>query len=127
MGVTRSCNPGNGAVALDVSAGEYLEYRIPLADSNVQYVLAADGGGSLFDRSGCPPPCSYRWPERGSSPAAGEVRHTLSVQFFGDERLTYRVERRSADGSVVEVVKACSLDNTGGAADFFEPLRVFVS
>lgn len=128
MGVTRSCDPGNGAVDLDVSAGQVLEYRIPAADPNVQYVLAESGGGTVFDRASHPPPCVVRWPGAGTPPGPGdEVRHTLSMQFFGDEELTYRVERLAADGSVLEVVKECSFRNAEDADEFFEPLRVFIS
>ncbi|HEX9886000.1 MAG TPA: hypothetical protein VGA70_05910 [Longimicrobiales bacterium] len=127
MAVARSCNPGNGAVDLAVSAGEYLEYTVPSADANVRFALAESGGGSLFDNTTCPPPCAFRWPAQGTAIGAGEARHTLSMQFFGDERLAYRVVRRSAVGSVLEVVKDCAFENTGGPDEYFEPLRVFVS
>ena len=127
MSVNRTCNPGNGAVDLAVSAGEYLEYRIPSADANVQYVLAERGGGSLFDNASCPPPCTHRWPPEGTDPGRERARHTLSMQFFASESLSYEVERKDSGGSVLEVVKVCSFENSGGPDEFFEPLTISLS
>lgn len=127
MSVTRTCSPGNGAVGLRASEGEYLEYRIPSADGDTQYVLSDGEGGSLLDNRSCPPPCAFRWPTEGARPEPGEARHTLAMQFFGDHTLTYEVERCSEAGAVLEQVKRCSFRNSGGADEFFEALRIFVS
>lgn len=127
MAVDRSCSPGNGAVQLGASAGQYLEYRIPSADSNVQYALSGDAGDTLFDNASCPPPCSHRWPAPGEPPPTGEPVHTLSMQFFGDERLVYEVDRKSADGAVLEVVKRCAFHNTGAPDEYYEALTIIVS
>ena len=127
MSVGRVCSPGNGAVELEVSSGEYLEYRVTRADADVQYVLARGNDEPLFDSSSCPAPCTCRWPSEGEQPSGDEVRHTLSIQFFGDDTLSFEVDRMSAAGAVEEVVKRCTFRNSGGADEHFEALRVFLS
>jgi hypothetical protein len=127
MSVHRGCNPGNGAVELDVSSGQYLEYRVSMADADVQYVLAQGDDEPLFDSSSHPAPCTCRWPAEGEQPSGHEVRHTLSILFLGDTRLLFEVDRMSPAGAVKEVVKRCTFRSSGGVDEHFETLRVFLS
>ena len=127
MSIHRACNPGNGAVELDVSAGQFLEYRVSRADADVQYVLAQGGKKPLFDSSSHPAPCTCRWPAEGEQPSGHEVRHTLSILFLGENTVSFEVDRMSRAGMLEEVVKRCTFRNSGGVDEHFEVLRVFVS
>ncbi len=140
MTVSRTCSDEGLAVELDLGAGEYLSYRIPEAEGTVEYGLADHLGTVLMDSGGCPPPCTRRWPRDDDEiPDDDEVDHVLGVQFIGDGRLVYRIEKRrageGADGAVedggedrlLEVVKECTLAHSGAQDEHFEPVTVFLT
>ena len=51
----------------------------------------------------------------------------MAVQFLAGGELRYDVTRKAADGSVIQVVKRCVFSLDGGADEYFEALRVFLS
>lgn len=128
MAIVRSCDPGDGAVALETSAGEFLEYKIPAASDGVLYVLTDGAGTHILDDGSCPPPCTRRWPSAGGeAPGSEDTTHVLAVQFLGRGELSYEVTRKAADGSTVAVVKKCTFSQDDGPDEYFEALRIFLS
>ena len=49
------------------------------------------------------------------------------MQFFGEDRLMYKVEKHASDGQLLDVVKDCTFANSGTSDDFFEGLRIFLT
>lgn len=126
MSVEKSCRPNVGTVFLDVAGGEYLEYRIPSASDGVEYQVVDGSGARILSNTDCPPPCVRRWPAQGGSVPPGTIYHTLGLQFFSDQSLTYEVDRKDATDVVVESVRRCRYDNTGEADEYFDPLEIIV-
>ena len=98
MPVTRSCSPGDLAVALNATAGEYLVYRVVAEVADVEYSLVTESGAVLADKASCPSPCVRKWPASpGEIPSDGDEQHTLAMQFVseGEQPVTRRITPRA--------------------------------
>jgi len=127
MAVLRSCDTDAGAVILRASGGEYLEYGVPRASEGVEYQVVDGSGAKILANTDGPPPCVRRWPARGAgAPTGTTVHHTLGIQFFDDQSLTYEVDHKRGDDTLVARLKRCTYANRGEPDDFFDPLEVLV-
>jgi hypothetical protein len=124
MAVQRTCTVDKGTVIVAVSAGEFLEYRVPSASPGAEYQVVDDDLTIILGSADCAPPCIRRWP---TEPVAPGVRdHTLALQFFDDQSVSYEVDHMDAHGAIVQEVKRCRYENRGGPDDFFDALEVIV-
>jgi hypothetical protein len=124
MAVEQTCRVNSGAVILQASAGEFLEYRVVAASQGVEYQVVSVTGAVILSSADCGPPCVRRWPSAPASP--GRTSHTLALQFFDEQSLTFEVDRMNASGEVLQEVKRCRYDNRGDPDDFFDPLEINV-
>ena len=122
MPVVQSCNPGAEAVHLKLTAGHRLRYSVD-ADPGIDVVLRDHDGGTLLSATAV-----REWPTHDEEyPPAGNVRHTLGIQFGGTGTLIWTVDLVDQGGIVLRMVKECRYANTGGPDEFVDALRIFVT
>lgn len=127
MAVTRSCDPGDVAVAVDIAAGQRLVYRVTADDPEIPYRLMDLEGTVLLAGPACGNPCVRGWLEPNDDvPAGDKTAHTLAMQFLRAGTIRYDVELHAADGTVIRAIKRCAFANDDEPDDFYEPLTIFL-